>query len=801
MKERKITADMISRMSKQSLKASRMRNFFVMATIVLAASLLMAILMFAMGQDKRFKQELSHRHQAFYYSLTDTQVEKLKEDTHISYQIQVKEGVLTSMDGFDVAPYYVSSLSDEIRVGELLSGEMPKDGQEIALQEALLYKMGVSPVLGSEVTFEFYDGNTETFTVSGILKGGETDKQFRVFFSENYAKCGSQLKDIPYAVYVKLNNADQMYPQEFKELIYQIGTDAGIARKFISPSKAFEDSLSIDLQSVLVYGLVGTVILVACILVVYGVFYLSVIGRIHQFGQLWTIGMTRKQMKKLVSHEGRLLFFKAAPIGIAAGGIFGYGIIPDGFDFLHMLFAAALVFAVVYGITMISVHKPARAASRVSPMEALRYLPQDTIKRKENRKQCRKLSPVALGILNFSKNKRKAAVTMLSLALGGILFMTAATYMSSFDKGNYARQGYFKDAEFHITYSVSAIELDENGLNGLQAHMPLDQKMVREISAIDGVERVTERKSFGCKFDFPAQNEYGLTDEVYPLTKQELGELEGYLEEGSADKEKLMSGNYILTGENAVVQEVCGWKFHPGDKVTIHFYDGNAPAEKEVTILGILNAQFNLDKGMDGWFLMPEQVILNMVSFDNINAHLLVSTEPEKEDAVGESLSEIIENKPQLIMETLKERTIAYKKNADQQFGMISGLAVFIMAFSILSMMNTLITNIVTRKQELAMLESIGMGKGQMKKMLLGESLLLALTAVGVTMTAGTLCGYILSGMLYHIGAFYMKFQFPVVFAVLYTAVLVLVPLVITAASMHSFSKEALVERLRGAEY
>ena len=64
-----------------------------------------------------------------------------------------------------------------------------------------------------------------------------------------------------------------------------------------------------------------------------------------------------------------------------------------------------------------------------------------------------------------------------------------------------------------------------------------------------------------------------------------------------------------------------------------------------------------------------------------------------------------------------------------------------------------------------------------------------------------TLCGYILSGMLYHIGAFYMKFQFPVVFAVLYTAVLVLVPLVITAASMHSFSKEALVERLRGAEY
>ena len=53
--------------------------------------------------------------------------------------------------------------------------------------------------------------------------------------------------------------------------------------------------------------------------------------------------------------------------------------------------------------------------------------------------------------------------------------------------------------------------------------------------------------------------------------------------------------------------------------------------------------------------------------------------------------------------------------------------------------MNTLITNIVTRKQELAMLESIGMSKGQIRKMLLGESLLLVFVAVAVTMTIGTL--------------------------------------------------------------
>lgn len=97
------------------------------------------------------------------------------------------------------------------------------------------------------------------------------------------------------------------------------------------------------------------------------------------------------------------------------------------------------VFVVVYVITMVSVCKPARIAASVSPMEALRYVPQDGMKKTANKKLCRKLSPMGLGMMNFSKNRKKTVITMLSLALGGILFMTAATYMSSFDKENYAR--------------------------------------------------------------------------------------------------------------------------------------------------------------------------------------------------------------------------------------------------------------------------------------------------------------------------------------------------------------------------
>ena len=801
MNNKKITAKMISLMSKQSLKSSRMRNLFVMITIVLASALLTTILMFAMGQKQQVKNNLSHRQQVGYYNLTNEQVEMLKADDRIAYQIQAKTGILSQMDGFDVMPYYVSELSDKIQIGELLEGKLPEKEDEIAAQAAMLKKMGVEPGVGSSVTFTFYDGSTETFRVSGILNGSDTVKQFSVFFSENYAQNGSQLKDMPYEVYAKLYGATTMHPEDCKEEMYLIGSDAGIERKYVSTSKSFIESLSVDTQSVMVYGMVGAVILLACILVIYGVFYLSVIGRIHQFGQLCTIGMTKKQMKRFVSREGGVLYLRSAPIGILIGGIAGYFIIPDGFNIVNTLLIIALVFSVIYVITMISVRKPARLAAAVSPMEALRYVLQDGMKKGANKKLCRKLSPVGLGMMNFSKNRKKATITMLSLALGGILFMTAATYMSSFDKENYARQGYFVDAEFHIGYAQSAIELNENGMSGIQAEMPLNDEMVQEISALDGVEKVMEIKSFGIRFDYPKNDEYGNDDIIYPLSGEETREIGKYLEDGSADYDKLMSGNYILVAGNGNAAEIYGWEFTVGDTIILHYYDGSKMTEKEVTILGVLNDKYVLDhEGLEGWFLMPEQAVLNWLAYDCLNAHLLVSTGADKEEGVGKALTEMLEEKSKLYLETFADRKVAYEQTANQMFGAISGLAIFIMMFSILSMMNTLITNIVTRKQELAMLESIGMSKVQIRRMLLGESLLLVLATVGVTVTIGTLSGYILSNVLYNMGAFYMAFKFPVSFALIYAGIMIIVPLLITLVSMQSFSKEALVERLRGME-
>lgn len=797
----KISKDMISTMSKSSLKTSRLRNIFVMITIILASSLLTVILMFAAGQNEKTKRDLSHAQQVGYYNLNEQQVEKLKNDERIAYQVEVKTGTVSEMNGFSVIPYYVSELTDQIRIAELESGRLPQEENEIAVQKNMLEKLNVSPEIGSEVTLEFYDGNTETFIVSGIIKG-EATNQFAVFFSRDYAINGSQLKDSPFEIYAKLYGATEMNEEDCKECMYLIGSDAGIERKYVSPSKAFLDTLSINSQQVLTYGVVGAVILLACVLVIYGVFYLSVIGRIHQFGQLRTIGMTKKQMKKFVSKEGRLLFLKSAPIGILIGIIVGYFIMLEGFSIINTLIIVACVFAIIYLITMISITKPSKIASNVSPIEALRYTPQDTMKNKTNKKVCRNLTPIGLGIMNFSKNKKKATITMLSLGLGGILFITAATYMSSFDKADYSRQGYFKDAEFYIQYSESATELEENGISGIQAKSPMNDSLVQEIENIDGVEKVTEVKNFGISYDFPEHSEYDNGDFILPLNEEQIKNIDKYIEDGTVDYDKLMTGNYILVADNGNVEEIYGWKFNIGDKITIHYFDGNKMAEREVEVLGTLSHDFVLDNSssLEGWFVMPEKPILNWLTYDSLNAQILISTDESKTEQIEAELEQIVAERPDLSLETLAESTEMHNAEADRVFGAISGLAIFIMMFSILSMMNTLITNIVTRKQELAMLESIGMSKSQIRKMLLGESLLLVIATVGVTLTIGTLCGYFLCNMLYNNGMYYMSFKFPTVFTVAYVVVLTIVPLIITIASMKSFSKEALVERLRGMD-
>ena len=68
----------------------------------------------------------------------------------------------------------------------------------------------------------------------------------------------------------------------------------------------------------------------------------------------------------------------------------------------------------------------------------------------------------------------------------------------------------------------------------------------------------------------------------------------------------------------------------------------------------------------------------------------------------------------------------------------------FIGVFGIINLLNTLITNILTRKRELGVLQAVGLSSKQLSKMLLIEGLFYTLGVLLLSISCGTLIGYLL---------------------------------------------------------
>ena len=122
------------------------------------------------------------------------------------------------------------------------------------------------------------------------------------------------------------------------------------------------------------------------------------------------------------------------------------------------------------------------------------------------------------------------------------------------------------------------------------------------------------------------------------------------------------------------------------------------------------------------------------------------------------------------------------------------------MMFSLISLINTLVTNIMTRKRELSVLQSIGMTKRQLNNMVQYEAGLIAVWNIIITLLVGGFLGFMLIWGLNSIGMNYLHWAYPIWFALLYAVVVLVMPVIITKAAIYFLQKKSIVERLREIE-
>ena len=320
----------------------------------------------------------------------------------------------------------------------------------------MLDLLGVEPEPGARFTITFdVDGHTTTqdFTLCGWWEHDEAIDAYHVLVPESrvdavLAEAGVDPAE-PDDRMTGRWELDIMLTSSMHiaDDIYQILADHG----YVSEDGDYEIPVGVNwgytgakladsIDPTLLVASIALVLLIAFTgyLIIYNIFQISVSADVRHYGLLKTVGATGRQLRRIVRMQALALCAAGIPLGLILGWFMGGLITPyvvanmDGMENVVSLdwriFAFAAVFALV--TVLLSCSRPARMAARVSPVEAVRYVEADGLKRSARRS--RKNSPLSMAAANLTRSRRKTVAAMLSLALAVVLLNVTVSFTNGF---------------------------------------------------------------------------------------------------------------------------------------------------------------------------------------------------------------------------------------------------------------------------------------------------------------------------------------------------------------------------------
>lgn len=180
---------------------------------------------------------------------------------------------------------------------------------------------------------------------------------------------------------------------------------------------------------------------------------------------------------------------------------------------------------------------------------------------------------------------------------------------------------------------------------------------------------------------------------------------------------------------------------------------------------------------------------------------IIVEVEDYKTDtAVKDFLQSYADSNSHLMLDCFSDAVTDGRSNYYLVVGLVWGLSAFIIGFALINLINTLVSNAMSRKQEFATLCSIGMSGSQLKKMIIGEGLILAAKNIVITVVFGTVAGYAMIQIMREFNATYLHWHFPAWYMLGYVGMVLIVPALISVVITKILEKKTLVERLREVE-
>ena len=791
----------LTNLVKGNLKSSKAKSVLICITIMLTTTLLTSVGIICnnwLKTNKAATIEYSGSFEGIYKRVNKDKLDIIKNNASID-QYGIYKAIGTSQyEDSNLGLIYADNTIKNMANIKFEDGTMPEKENEIAIESGYLNLLNNGAKIGDKIKLSYESLSTgeikeKEFILSGILQTSDiskAQKSYSAIISKSYFVSEEVDENTKYNVYINIVKPKKLTADEVKESILSIAKNMGIEEYDVRINTDYINASNPDPQVIAGGIVVALIIILSSMLVIYSIFYVSVINKVHEYGKLRAVGATKRQIRKIILREGFILSCISIPLGIAIGYLIGQVVIlkalkMDRYGVGGMNIFIAIGVAVITVISvLLSLLKPMKMACNISPVEAMRYDGNDSKQKK--RKGYEEINLKKITFANLSRNKKRTVITLLSLSLSGILFIVASTIMNCMNPENMAKDHSLGD----ITVYLDNYDWNEDGSNNLydiQANNPLGKEMCERLENIPGVKKINMEKSAWASIDIGA-GEKNLED-IQGFDKEFYDELSEHLVEGEINKEALESGEGLVYTHPSYAKE---FGIKVGSTQVITIYDGKDSYKKEFTVLALV----------DIWgasIRIPESVMDSLIKTDTT---IRVGLEIKKDmlKSVEEEIKNITDNDEYLSYGTLEDSIETYKKSMAITSVLIYSLVIIIGVIGLMNLINTMITSIITRKRELGILQAIGLSDKQLVKMLQIEGLFYTVGTLLITLTLGNILGYIAVIIFRNTGASYAIYDYPLTQTIIMIVAITLVQILITYMVTNNFKKDSLVDRIRYSE-
>ncbi len=588
-------------------------------------------------------------------------------------------------------------------------------------------------------------------------------------------------------------------------------------------SPAYQSGVLSDNLAMPVSGIAGVVLIILTgYLIIYNIFQISVIQDIQSYGQLKTLGMTKRQIRRLISQQALRLSLTGIPAGLLAGFFIGRSLVP--FLMNGTLYTAdagirvtvnPLIFIGSASFTLftvfVSVRRPAKIAGTVSAIEAIRYTKNDTAACGNHKARDKKSAHGAkihyMALANPGRNRRRTMLVIVSMTLSLVLFNTIFTLSGGFDIDKYIAK--FLDTDFVISttdyfqfqFEKSKNDLPESFIEAVRQHECFGDGGRLYTSRILEESFSTGHGAFSSYNRDPDGNPF--TD-LYGADDFLLNHMEAI--EGTVDLKKLKSGKYILLGvecndDGTVIDNP---DISVGDTVRMnHLTMDGLSATITDSYDFIIMAKVRVSENTattrntgEARFYLPTEIFLPLCD----NPHLVSFPFDVKEGTeaeMAEFLNSYIDSvEPSMDFESKATYTSSFDDLTSLIITIGGALSIIIGIIGIANFVNSVLTSVITRKKEFAMLQSIGMTGRQLKRMLSFEGLYYAVGTIITSFVLSVLFSVIVVRGISS-GIWFFTYRFVIWPILVIYPFLILLTLAIPALLYRQIAKVSIIERLR----